>query len=315
VNGLVEDLRTTDVVLEQVRCLRNLVRIEPNPTLAERFLARSAILVEGFERADRWPEVAAWAREHVALAAALREQRPDVADAITRAWTASARPSASGRVLELTRHEDRGQVAADVLGAFGTALVPAILHLLGTAPAPQWTAIVQLLCTDAARFAPALASGARDVAGSGGTSHRPDSRPCGGARTRGAWVNLLSHPDEQVVREALRALTRIATAPAAAIVAARVREGSGWLARRPKRALWRFPGAEGRRQARGLLEDREFVLRRPATAGRLLDRVSQQGAAGLESVLTGLASLRFRLWNPALVRVARKAHALAGRHG
>jgi hypothetical protein len=312
VNGLVEDLRTTDVVLEQVRCLRNLVRIEPNPTLAERFLARSAILVEGFERAERWPEVAAWAREHVALAAALREQRPDVADAITRVLDGFCTPERFGRVLELTRHEDRGQVAADVLGAFGTALVPAILHLLGTAPASQSTGIVQLLCTDAARFAPALHPALE-------TSPVPTVRAIvrilghAGAPYARRVGEMLSHRDEQVVREALRALTRIATAPAAAIVAARVREGSGWLAAAAEEALWRFPAAEAQRQARELLERRDFVLRQPAAAGRLLDRVSQPGAAGLEPILAGLAALRFRLWNPALVKVARRAHALASR--
>jgi hypothetical protein len=73
------------VALEQVRCLRSLVRIEPNPTSTERFLALSAALVGGFERAGRWNDVAAWARAHGAMAETLREHRPDVADAIDRA--------------------------------------------------------------------------------------------------------------------------------------------------------------------------------------------------------------------------------------
>jgi hypothetical protein len=124
----------------------------------------------------------------------------------------------------------------------------------------------------------------------------------------------LSHPDEQVVREALRALTRIATGPAASFVAARVRDGRGWIAAAAEETLWHFPAAEARRQVRDLLERRDFVQRQPETAGRLIDRLAQGGAAGLESTLAGIAALRFRLWNPALVRVARKAHALAGTH-
>jgi hypothetical protein len=311
VNVLVEALRTTDVVQEQVRCLRHLVRIEPNPMLAERFLARSAILAGAFERADRWHEVAVWAREHEELAAALRDQRPDVADAIRVALDGFCTPERVGRVLELTRDEDRGQAAAEVVGAFGPTMVPAILHLVGTAPASQWTGIVQLLCTDAARFAPALhmaidrspPPAVRAIVRVLGHAGAPYARRVG---------ELLSHADEQVVREALRALTRIATAPAAAIVAARLREGSGWLAAAAEEALWRFPAAEAERQARALLARRDFVRRRPAAAGRLLDRLSQPGAAGLEPILAGLAALRFRLWNPALVKVARKAHALAG---
>jgi hypothetical protein len=312
VNGVVEDIRTTDVIREQVRCLRHLVWIEPSPQLAERFLARAAILMGSVERAERWQEVAAWAREHGELAAALREQRPDVADAIHRALEGFCTPGRVGRVLELTRDEDRRQEAADVVGAFGTAVVPAILHLLATAPSSQGTGIVQLLCADAVRFAPALtpalerspAPVVRTIARILGHAGAPYARRVG---------DLLSHPDEQVVREALRALTRIATPPAAAIVAGRVRDGSGWLAAAAEEALWRFPAFEAERQARELLERRDFVLRQPAVAGRLLDRVSQPGATGLESLLAGLAALRFRLWNPALVRVARKAHALARR--
>jgi hypothetical protein len=217
-----------------------------------------------------------------------------------------------GRILELTQHEDRRQAANDVLSAFGTAMVPAILHLLATAPA----AVDGARATAVRRrrairdgFDPAIEQApvpaVRAIVRVLGHAGAPYARRVG---------EQLSHPDDQVVREALRALARIATAPAAALVAARVRAGSGWLAAAAEETLWRFPPAEARRQARDLLDRREFVLRQPATAGRLLDRVSQQGAAGLESTLNSLAALRFRLWNPALVRVARKAHALAGRH-
>lgn len=313
VNAVVEGIRTTDVAIEQVRCLRSLVRIEPNPTSTERFLARSGALAGGFERAGRWTEVATWARDHGAMAQTLREHRPDVADTIDRALADFCTAERVGRLLELTQHEDRRDAVHDVVRAFGAAMVPAMLHLLATAPSPQWTALVHLLCADAARVATALnpaidqapVPAVRAIVRVLGHAGAPYARRVG---------ELLSHPDDQVAREALRALARIATAPAAALVAARVRAGSGWLAAAAEETLWHFPPAEARRQARDLLDRREFVMRQPATAGRLLDRLSQQGAAGLESTLRSLAALRFRLWNPALVRVARKAHALAGRH-
>jgi hypothetical protein len=43
---------------------------------------------------------------------------------------------------------------------------------------------------------------------------------------------------------------------------------------------------------------------------RLLERAALAGAAELKPIAAELASLRFRIWNPALVRLARKAHAL-----
>lgn len=312
VDGIVEDIRSTDVMLEQVRCLHNLVRIEPNPTLAERFLALSSGLASAFEEAQRWNDVAAWVKDHQALAESLRAGRPDVADAIDKALEAFCAPERVARALTMLNDEQHREAASAVVSAFGPTAVPAILQLLATSPSAQSNALVQLLCANAARFAPALSQAVHEAPAPAvraivrilGHAGAPYTRRIG---------ELLSHPDEQVVREALRALTRIATPQAASIVAARVRDGSGWLVTAAEEALWRFPTTEAQHQARHLLELREFVMRQPAAAGRLLDHVIQHGATNLEPILKGLASLRFRLWNPALVRVARKAHALAGR--
>jgi hypothetical protein len=52
------------------------------------------------------------------------------------------------------------------------------------------------------------------------------------------------------------------------------------------------------------------VLRHPDLASRLIDRAAQAGATGLGPVLETLTPLRFRFWNPALVRVAQKARQL-----
>jgi hypothetical protein len=55
------------------------------------------------------------------------------------------------------------------------------------------------------------------------------------------------------------------------------------------------------------------MLRQPEIAGRLLDRVTQGGLAGLEGILTSAASLQYRFWNPPVMRLGRKARALLRR--
>jgi hypothetical protein len=46
---------------------------------------------------------------------------------------------------------------------------------------------------------------------------------------------------------------------------------------------------------------------------RLLDRAAQIGSSDLEAVMRTLSGLRFRFWNPALMRVANKARTLLQR--
>ena len=66
---------------------------------------------------------------------------------------------------------------------------------------------------------------------------------------------------------------------------------------------------EAQRQTRELLGRRDFTMSHPQATERLLDRAARAGA-DLQTVLAGLAPMRFRIWNPALARVARKAHAM-----
>ena len=62
---------------------------------------------------------------------------------------------------------------------------------------------------------------------------------------------------------------------------------------------------------RELLGRREFVIRHPQVAGRLIDRAVQAGAREhLTPALQALVPLRYRFWNPALMRVARQAQTL-----
>ena len=66
-------------------------------------------------------------------------------------------------------------------------------------------------------------------------------------------------------------------------------------------------------QLRKLLGRREFVLRHPQLATRLMDRATGANVDGLAGALEGLVSLRYRFWNTHLVRVAHKAQQLLQR--
>ncbi len=121
---------------------------------------------------------------------------------------------------------------------------------------------------------------------------------------------LLDSRDEQTVREALRSLARIGTPRAAALVGAQVLDNRDWVGKAAEETLWHFPKTESDRQIRDLLGRREFVVRQPQAAGRLLERAAQSGAANLAPILQTLVPLRYRFWSPALVRVARQARTM-----
>ncbi len=112
------------------------------------------------------------------------------------------------------------------------------------------------------------------------------------------------------MREALRSLARIGTPRAAALVGAQVLANRDWVGKAAEETLWHFPKTESDRQIRDLLGRREFVVRQPQAAGRLLERAVQGGAANLAPILQTLVPLRYRFWSPALVRVARQARTL-----
>jgi hypothetical protein len=122
----------------------------------------------------------------------------------------------------------------------------------------------------------------------------------------------LSSREELTVRAALRALARIGTARAAALVAAQIRNG-GPSTRAAEEALWHFPPAHTTLQIRDLLSRHDFVVQNPDIAMRLIDRASMSGMGDLGGVLLELEGLRFRVWNPELVRVALKARGLRTR--
>jgi hypothetical protein len=126
-------------------------------------------------------------------------------------------------------------------------------------------------------------------------------------------ADQVEHGDEPLVREALRALARMGTAHAASVVTKQLQSGNARGRAAAEEALWHFPPARVAAFVRELLGNREFVLQNPATVTHVLDRAAKAGIEGLDPVLAEIEPLRFRFWNPSLVRLALKARELRAR--
>lgn len=309
----------TDVIVDQLTCLWHLICLEPNPDAVHRFLDRSFDLLAELESASRGWELPPWLAGYRDLGERLREARPDVADVINARLAEFCTPERAAWVVDLSLQEPDGrQAAGAVVEALGPAVVAPLVDLLDAAnqsnaanPSNLTRPVAQLLIDHAARLAPAVAA----------LLDRPSPivrrtllRVLGLAGT-GYEQAIAAHiqGDEQTAREALRSLARIGTPTAAGFVVAEIEHQRGVLSVAAEETLWHFPAAEAQRHTRELLGKREFTMRHPQSAERLLDRAARAGATGLEPVLLTLAPLRFRIWNPALVRVARKAQAMLAR--
>ena len=316
IEGIKAGIGSTDLVVVQLHCLLRLVRLEPNPEVVHRFVARASAFVEALETKGRWAEMAAWLGRLRELADGFREARPDVAEVIAHMLASFCDVHRAARLVELAGRDDQGRAAANgIVEALGPGVGPALLDAVrkqAAASKETGRAAVQLLCDHAKLVAPALAE---SLPTASQAMHWVIARVLGyaGAGYEPPLAALLTSPDEQAVREAFRSLAKIGSPRAAALVAAQIDRGQGWLGGAAEQTLWHFPRQEADRQVRELLARREFVLRHPQVAGRLLDRAAQNQAANLTPILQTLAPLRYRFWNPALVRVARQARSMLGR--
>jgi hypothetical protein len=320
IEGIRDAIGYVDVAVVQLDCLLRLVRLEPNPELVQRFVQRAAPFIEALEREDRWHEIAGWLSRLREMTVAFHEQRPDVAEVIAQHMVEFCTVYRAARLVELAGRSAEGRAAADAiveaLGAgAGPALLEAIRRQSGQAVDQRdgGRAAAQLLCDHAALVAPSLVAALEQTDTT--EVHRVIARVLGfaGAGYELPLSRLLTSSDEQTVREALRSLAKIGTPRAAALVATEVTRARGWVGGAAEQTLWHFPKAEVERQLRELLAKRDFVVRHPQAAGRLLERVAQHGAANFAPILQTLAPLRFRFWNPALVRVARQAKSMLAR--
>jgi len=306
-------IRATDEGTAQLQCVWQLVRLEPNPTIVEALLERTLELFAGLERASRWPDLAASATAYRKLANEIQGRRPDVADTIQRTLSRFATTARVGGILDLYQKDTDGRrVATDLIRAFGAAFAPAMVELLDD-PAQQarTRALTTVMCEHAVLLAPALEAGLEACRT---PAQRVIVRVLGyaGAGHEAAVNALAGHHDEQLQREAFRALARIGTDAAAAMVGRRIREaGAGKNA--AEEALWHFSPAQSANQVRELLRSREFVLHNPQTVTRLLDRAKQNGAQDLDEGLAQLEPLWRHFWSPGLVRLALKARELRTR--
>lgn len=308
-------IAATDVPMAQLTCVTHLVRIERNPTLVDGFIRRALDLLGALEHAGRWSDVIAAVHGYGQLAEELKGRRPDVTDTIVKALADYCTPTRLLALGALHERDAAGKAIVEtLLGALGGALAPGFVALMNrSGHEAKARALVPLICELAPTVAPALAA---ELQACGPAAARVIVKVLGhaGAGYEPTLARLVDRPpDPQVLREALRALARIGTPTAAAIVARQVRENPGDRHGAAEDALWHFPAPQAAVQVRDLLRSREWVLSRPQTAARLIDRAAQSRVAGLDEALIRLEGLRFRFWNPSLVQVALKARDLRSR--
>jgi hypothetical protein len=242
----------------------------------------------------------------------LRERRPEIVALVDAELSAFATPEfASTLIAQHDQGNDSQAVSLKLVDALGPAIAPALLSLLETSPQAASVA-VGLMCERASLFANALADGI----------------PTYNRQTRAHVARVLGHAgegfedlicglcdqkDEKTTREALRALSRIATPRAAELVGIVARGARDWMATATVETLLRFQPEVAAAAIRDLLAHRSFVLSQPGAASRLIGRVANVKVSNLEPVLRDIASLRYRFWNRALVRAAGEAGALLKR--
>jgi hypothetical protein len=308
-----ESIARTDLPVAQLQFLLNLVRLEPNPAVADAFLRRSLTALAELERAARQQELAEWTAHYGVLADTLRASRPDVADAISNALAAFCTPERAIALSDLYATDADGQARAnELVAAFGAAMAPAFVALLDDPDLhTRARALVPLMCAHGRLLAPALAARLRHC---GVAAARAIIKVLGfaGPGYEQALAEQLQRRDDQTAREALHALAHIGSTRAAGIVGTHLRAGASSVRAAAEEALRHFSPAAAAAALRDLLGSREFILQHPEIAVRLLDLAEQTGLTDLQPAMRALVPLRFRFWNPALVRVALKARTMIG---
>ncbi len=309
-----DDASSDDQRRAQLRCLSSLIRLEPNPGDVEAFLAQWTTLVADMERESCWQDVAAAIGEQRREADTLRQQRPDVADAIGTALAAYCTRERMAALLDLhAAGEQSRPLAASLLDAYGSAAVPACIALLEEATdSGRERLIVQLLSERATLVAPELAARLGDV-GVGAVRSIVRVLGAAGAGYETAIAAQFKRRDEQTIREALRSLAQIGSAQAASYIASQLEHPATAVRQAAEQALFHLPPPRVQAPLRELLAKRDFVVRNPELATRMLDRAAQTGVGGLDAALAALAPLRFRFWAPAVAGVGRKARKLMQR--
>jgi hypothetical protein len=306
--GTSDAIGATNLADARLTCVSQLIVLNPSPEVAERLLRDAARLLGELHRAESWAPLAARLAGLQRTVATFRESRPDVSAAIATAIETFFTPTRFGRLLSMYEAGGEERITANLLiDACGASLTGAVIRGLQDATTDK--RILQLVCDHALTFAPALARSLDEFA----VPQRVAAIRALGAAGRGFEPQIarqLTQPSELVVREALRALARVASDEAAESVTRYVLRQGTAAALAAEEMIWQFSPAATRSCLRSLLRQRQFVMANPQFVLRLLQRTDRFEPAKLADVLTPLKSLRFRFWNRPLAQVGRRAAAL-----
>jgi hypothetical protein len=294
----------------QIRCGLSLVRIEPNPGLVCATLARVVPLLAHLLRADRWEAAIHAVTELETMAARLETSRPDVAKAVRDALVRFCNHDLLVRLAQLAAVPDGRARAAAMIAAAGQSLVPAWLELLdGQTERARVRQLVPLMCERAPSIAPAIAE-RLPLLNVDAACAALTVLAVAGSGYEEVIAEQVKSGHERRAREAMRALARIASPRAAALIVKQIENGPAMVRPAAEEALWRLPLPLAFAKTHELLKRRDFVVHHPQAATRLLERAAQSADDGLKQVLGGLTSLRFHFWSPAVARVGAKAREL-----
>jgi hypothetical protein len=306
--GTNDAIVSTNLVDARLTCVSQLIVLTPNPEIVERLLRDATRLLGELERTNAWTQLASQLAALQRTATVFRESRVEVSAAIASAIESFFTPNRFGRLLTMYEAggEDRATANA-VISACGASLTGAVLRSVQDASRDK--RILQLMCDHAATFAPAIAKSLDEF----GIPQRVAAIQALGAAGRGFESHIsrqLAHPSEVVVREALRALGRIASDDAAEMVTRFVLRQGAAGAVAAEDVIWQFSPIATHHCLRSLLRQRQFVAANPEFTLRLLQRTDRFEPSKLSDVLTPLRSLRFRFWNRPLAQIGRRAAEL-----
>ena len=304
-----ELIRDTNLAEAQLICLTQLVALPTGVETAQRLLHQAPRLLGTLESTEAWTALAERLAALRHCATELADSRPEITAAVATSIQTFFTPGRFARLLILYGADSERRAIANqlIIGAGAHLLGPIVKSLRdGNELAAE------LVASHAGTFAPLLAASLEDL---------PPTQRISAIRALGATGpgcehalgrQLSSHSDA-VVRETIQALAAVGSRDAAEIVTRYLHRKGSDAALAAEDAIWQFSPSTTRQCLRSLLRNRQFVICNPELTLRLLARTDRFEPAGLADLLGALTSLRFRVWNPRVARVGRRAAALLKR--
>ena len=303
----------TDSCDVQLLCVRQLMELATSAPAFEAILRRVRGLFAELERRERWDDLTAAIDACTQRLTELQPTRPEMAEPIGQMLTAYCTPP---RLL--TRIDwyagggpERPPAEAWIV-SLGPWMVPAFAALLDDPLIHgRARALESMMCARASELGAALAKQLSECGAPAARVLVSVLGHAGGHVTH--LADVVTHADGRVVREALRALVRIGTPEAVAVVARQVEHGREATRGLAEQALLQCPPAAVATVACDLLASRSFVLSHPDLAVRLMERAQAARIPRLDERLDALSVLRFRVWHAGSRRVGLKARKLRRR--